>query len=109
MQLGTYDGGAIINHHQLRMHVDHQTARAPQLLRIGARLEVVFKAVRDFVLILSSKRGEEEKIVLWMSTAAGLEKGVADSSVHHRHRSPLQEDVRFQQIFLLCSFTFVQM
>ena len=91
------------------MHVDHQTARASQLLRIESGLEVVFKAVRDFVLILASKRGEEEKIVLRMSTAAGLEKGVADSSVHHRHCSSLQEVVRFQQISLLCSFTFAQM
>ena len=90
MQLRTYDGGAVINHHQLRMHVDHQTAGAPQLLRIGSRLEVVFKAIRDLVLILASKRGEEEKIVLRMSTTAGLEQGVADSSVHHRHRSSLQ-------------------
>ena len=72
------------------MHVDHQTARAPQLLRIGARLEVVFKAVRDLVLILTSKWGEEEKIVLWVSTAAGLDQGFAYSSVHHRHSSPLQ-------------------
>ena len=78
------------------MHVDHQTARAPQLLRIESGLEVVFKAARDLVLILSSKRGEEEKIVLWMSTAAGLQKGVANSSVHRRHRSALQEDVIFE-------------